>query len=227
MRITSRMLPPELVQEVKDFARTQVALDSKALCSLPDNGRNPSEAERLAIILEYGAGDRKAINRAIGKGRIIYGHCYENCHHCCSMSRHYQVEPFDILLTCWMNSEPVHRAHRAGKFGSSKRWCGMLDEGLCVIHNYKPYTCLLTTPSPQGAPQGGCYFRGDEHAKMSVHKQTMVVTERMRLLFKRWLPEMPEFVGTNMNQAFRWVMQTRSRLLRGFDHVSTHPEISR
>lgn len=227
MRITSRLLPPELVQEVKDSARAQVAADSKVLCALADASRNQAEADLLAVIFDYGVADREAINRAISEGRVIFGECYEKCHHCCSMSRQYEVETFDILLACWINSEPVHQAYQQGKFDPSNDWCGLLDKGLCLIHPYKPYTCLLTTPSPKGAERGGCYFRGDRNAKMSVHQQTMAVTERMRLLFKRWLPELPEFVGRNINQAFRWAVETRSWLFQGSVNGGTYPDSAR
>lgn len=207
MRITSRMLPPELVQEVKDEVRAQVALDTQALSLLTENGQGLSAAERIAAILNYGARDREIINQAISDGDMVYGPCYTNCHHCCKMSLTYEVETFDVLLSFWINSEAVKAACQAGKFDVHRRWCGMLDMGLCTINLFKPYACLLTSPSPRGAEQGGCYFKGDAKAKITVHKQTMIVTRRMRMLFRQWLPELPEFVGGNMNQAFRWAVE--------------------
>ena len=120
------------------------------------------------------------------------------------MGLEYEVEAFDVLLACWLNSAAVSAAYLAGKFDRDNLWCGMLEDGLCSIHHYKPYVCLATSPSPRGADKGGCYFKGEKNSRISVHKQTMVVTRRMRLLFREWLPELPEYAGRNMNQAFSW-----------------------
>ena len=208
MRITAAMLPPVVVREVKDEVRAQVAQDTHALSSLPENGPAQTEVDRVTTILEYGAEDRFLINQAISDGKILYGKCYKNCYHCCSMSIQYEVEAFDILLCFWFNRAAVKSAYRTGKLAAGRSWCGMLQKGLCTINLYKPYVCLLTSPSYRGAERGGCYFKGDTNAKMTVHRQTMIVTRRMRLLFKEWLPELPEFVGRNMNQAFRWAVET-------------------
>jgi hypothetical protein len=210
MKITAAMLPPEVVREVKDEVKAQVVLDTQALCSLTENDQDPAGADRIATILEYGVKDRALINQAISEGDILHGKCYRKCYHCCSMSIQYEVEAFDILLCFWINRAAVQSAYQAGRMDAGRNWCGMLKKGLCTINLYKPYTCLLTSPSPRGAEQGGCYFRGDTNAKITVHKQTMIVTRRMRMLFKKWLPELPEFVGQNMNQAFAWAVKTRA-----------------
>lgn len=210
MKITAAMLPPEVVREVKDEVKAQVVLDTQELCSLAKNGQDPASVERLATILEYGAQDRALINQAISDGDILYGKCYRKCYHCCRMSIQYEVEAFDILLCLWINRAAVKSAYQAGRMDADRSWCGLLRKGLCTINRYKPYACLLTSPSPRGADQGGCYFRGDTKAKIAVHKQTMIVTRRMRMLFKKWVPELPEFVGQNMNQAFAWALETKA-----------------
>jgi len=211
MRITSRMLPPEVVREVRDQVKVQVTFDNQAMSSLTVNDQSLPYVDRIVTILKLGEEDRKEVNQAISESRILFGQCYRNCHHCCSMRRRYEVETFDILLSFWMNSEKVKLAYQTGKFSTDNHWCGMLEKGLCIINQYKPYICLLTSPSPRGAEKGGCRFRGDKNVKISVHKHTMVVAERMRLLFRKWLPELPEFAGKNMNQAFMWAIKTNRR----------------
>ena len=209
MKITAAMLPHEVVQEVKDEVGAQVALDTQALSCLAENGQHPADADRITTILEYGAKDRENINQAISDGDILFGKCYRNCYHCCNMSIQYDVEAFDILLCYLINSEAVKSAYQAGKLAAGRTWCGMLNKGLCTINRYKPYVCLLTAPSPRGAEKGGCYFKGDAHAEITVHRQTMIATRRMRMLFNMWLPELPEFAGENINQAFRWAVESR------------------
>jgi hypothetical protein len=206
MKITSRMLPFEVVREVKDTIRAQVALDRQDLHYLFSSSQGSSHINRLSAILEYGAADRELINQAIAEGTILQGQCYKNCHYCCNMSTRYDVEAFDVLLSYNFNLEAVKAAYRAGQLLADKEWCGMLEDGLCTINYYKPYTCLLTSPSPKGAEKGGCCFKGDKNAKTSVHMPTMVVTGRMRMLFKDYLPQLPEFVGRNINQAFNWAV---------------------
>jgi len=208
------MLPFEVVQEVKDDVEAQVAIDRHELDSLRTCTRGLIRAGWLSTILQYGAEDRELINQAIAEGNISQSRCYENCHQCCSMNTTYDVETFDILLSYKFNPDAVRTAYRFGKLGTDREWCGLLEDGLCSIHRYKPYTCLLTLPSPKGAEKGGCYFRGEGNAQTLVHKITMVVTGRMRRLFKEYLPELPEFVGSNINQAFRWAVHMADEIQR-------------
>ncbi|MBT8353972.1 MAG: hypothetical protein KJO60_05585 [Desulfofustis sp.] len=212
MKITSRMLPFEVVQEVKDQVNVQIESDRKDLMLFKGSFRYLSLVERITAILKFGLSDREKIRHDIYSGKIFQGQCYSSCHQCCSMSLEYEVEAFDALLSCWLNRASVSTAYLAGRFASSNVWCGMLEDGLCTIHHYKPYVCLLTSPSPRGAEKGGCYFTGERNAKTSVHKQTMVVTRRMRLLFREWLPELPEFAGRNINQAFVWAVKRMKQL---------------
>jgi len=200
------MIPFEVYVEVNDNVKAQIALDRQKLDFLCKSTQGLAHVDWLPTILEYGAEDRKLINQAIAEGNIPQGECYKNCHHCCNMNTKYDVEAFDILLSYSFNLEAVKAACQAGQLDGDKKWCGMLEDGLCTIHHYKPYTCLLTLPSPKGAEKGGCYFKGDKNAKTLVHKPTMMVTRRMRMLFKEFLPELPEFVGRNMNQAFKWAV---------------------
>lgn len=207
MKITSRMLPPEVVQEVKDRVHAQIESDRKNLMLYKRSFHYYSLTERITTILKIGAADREKIRHDVNSGTIVHGQCYRDCHQCCRMSLEYEVEAFDALLSCWLNRAKVSAAYLTGRFAGRNGWCGMLENGLCAIHHYKPYVCLLTSPSPQGAEKGGCYFSGERKAKMSVHTQTMVATRRMRLLFGKWLPELPECAGTNMNQAFIWAVR--------------------
>jgi hypothetical protein len=206
MKITSGMLPYEIVVEVRDRVNAQVTLDRQGLDLLDKSTQYLTSVGWLSAILEYGAGDRKLINRAFAEGTMLKGECYKNCHQCCNMSSEYDVEAFDILLSYSLNLEAVKAVCLAGWMDGGKKWCGMLENGLCTIHDYKPYTCLLTLPSPQGAETGGCYFKGDRNAKTVVHQPAMIATGRMRMLFKKYLPELPEFAGRNMNQAFTWAV---------------------
>ena len=207
MKIPPRMLPPEVVREVKDQINLQLAADRRKLMLVRNSFHYFSMVDRIATIVKIGVADRKRINQELFSGAIVQGPCYRDCHHCCSMDLEYEVEPFDVLLSYWLNQRTVGSAYRAGKFANDNMWCGLLEGGLCAIHHYKPYVCLLTSPSPRGAEKGGCRFKGEKNAKTSVHKQTMVVTGRMRELFKEWLPELPGYVGRNMNQAFIWALQ--------------------
>ena len=207
MKITPRMLPPEVVQEVKDRVNEQIESDRKNLLLFKCSFRYLSRVERITTILKLGLTDREKINQDISFGRIFQGQCYRNCYRCCSMDLEYDVEAFDVLLAYFLNKAAVSRAYLAGRLSRENLWCGMLEDGLCTIHHNKPYVCLLTSPSPRGAEKGGCYFKGEKNSKIAVHKQTMVVTRRMRLLFKEWLPELPEFTGRNMNQAFSWALE--------------------
>ena len=207
MKITSRMLPPEVVQEVKDRVNVQIESDRKDLMLFKRSFHCLSLVERITVILKFGIADRETISDDVYSGKISQGQCYLDCHQCCSMNLEYEVEAFDALLSNWLNRTAVHNAYLRGRFERNNRWCGMLEDGRCTIHHYKPYVCLLTSPSPRGADKGGCYFKGERNAKTSVHKQTMMATRRMRLLFKDWLPELPEFVGTNMNLAFVWALE--------------------
>jgi len=200
------MLPFEVVVEVRDKVHSQVTLDRQGLDFLRKSPQGLAPVGWLRAILTYGAEDRRLINQALAEGNIAKGECYKNCHQCCKMSSEYEVEAFDILLSYSLNVEAVKAGYLAGWLDAGKEWCGMLENGSCTIHNYKPYTCLLTLPSPQGAEKGGCYFKGDRNAKTEVHKPTMIATGRMRMLFKEYLPELPEFAGRNMNQAFRWAV---------------------
>ena len=95
----------------------------------------------------------------------------------------------------------------------------MLEEGRCTIHHYKTYVCLLTSPSPKGAEKGGCYFKAEKNSKTSVHKQTMVVTRRMRMLFREWLPKLPEFAGRNMNRACKWAIEITDKNLHRSNEI--------
>lgn len=207
MKITSRMLPPEVVQEVKDRVNALIESDRKDLRLITSSFNYLSLVERITTILEFGGADREKISRDVYSGKIIQGQCYRNCHQCCRMNLDYEVEAFDALLSYWLNRTAVSAAYLAGRFARDNRWCGMLEEGRCTIHHCKPYVCLLTSPSPKGAERGGCYFKGERNAKTSVHTQTMVATRRMRLMFRKWLPELPDFAGTNMNQAFVWAVK--------------------
>ena len=213
MKITSRMLPSEVVRAVRDDVEARVALDRRELDLL---GRNEAvgPASLAGAILRYGAEDRELINQAIESGSISQGRCYDHCHHCCSMSMTYEVEVFDILLSYTLNTGTVQTAYRDGKLEEGREWCGLLEDGLCTIHRHKPYSCLLTLPSPKGAVRGGCSFRGDRNAQTMVHSLTMVVTGRMRMLFREFLPELPEFAGSTINQAFRWAVRQADSFLR-------------
>ena len=179
MIIFPRMIPPEVVQEVKDQVNAQIESDRKNLMSLECNFQYLSKVERITAILEFGVEDRDKIGQEIFSGRIIQGQCYSNCYHCCSMGLEYEVETFDALLSCWLNRAAISTAYLAGRFSRDNSWCGMLKDGLCTIHHYKPYVCLLTSPSPRGAEKGGCYFKGERNSKTSVHKQTMAATRGM------------------------------------------------
>lgn len=204
MKITSGMLPAEVVREVKDQVNAQIEADRECLVLLKNSFRYFPMIDRIAAILKFGISDRQKINCDILSGTLVQGQCYSNCHHCCSMDLEYEVEAFDVLLAYWLNRAAVVSAYLAGKLDRDERWCGFLETGLCAIHHYKPYVCLLTSPSPRGAEKGGCYFKGEKNSKTSVHKQTMIATGRMRQLFKEWLPDLPEFAGRNINQAFIW-----------------------
>lgn len=208
MKITSRMLPAEVVREVKDQVNVQVKADRRLLAFLKSSFRYFSMVDRIAAIMKLGIPDREKINCDLLSGTLVQGQCYSNCHQCCSMDLEYEVEAFDVLLANWLNRGAVNSAYLAGNLDRDKRWCGFLEAGLCVIHHYKPYVCLLTSPSPRGAEKGGCYFKGEKNAKTSVHKQTMLATGRMRQLCKEWLPELPEFAGRNVNEAFIWSVNT-------------------
>lgn len=205
MKITSRMLPAELVQAVRDDVEKRVAADRRELNKLDCNDETGA-ATLLGAILRYATEDRELVNRALDDGSLVQSSCHEQCHHCCSMLINYEVETFDILLCYTLNQDTVQSAYRAGKLDEGRPWCGLLEGGLCTIHRYKPYSCLLTLPSPRGASRGGCYFRGDHHARIPVHKLTMKVTGRMRVLFREYFPGLPEFAGTTINQAFRWAV---------------------
>ncbi len=211
MKITPSMLPPEVVREVNDEVDAQIESDRKNLNLLKNSFHYFSMFDRITTILKCGVADREKINQDILSGKIAQGQCYSRCYHCCSMSLTYEVEAFDVLLSCWLNRSAVVSAYLSGKFDSDKEWCGMLNDGLCNIHHYKPYVCLLTLPSPMGAEKGGCYFKGEKNSKTAVHKQTMIVTGKMRLLFKEWLPDIPAFVGTNINQGFKWSLKVMKR----------------
>lgn len=206
MKITSGMLPFEVVQEVKDTVEAQIAIDRQKLACKYKRTRGAVHVDWLPAILKYGAEDREFINQAIAEGNILQGECYKECYHCCKMSIPYAVEVFDILLSYSFNVEAVKTVYLAGLLDGENEWCGLLKDGLCAIHQYKPYTCLCTSPSPHGAENEGCYFKGDKHAKTLIHKYTLIVTGRMRMLFREYLPELPEFIGKNMNQAFLWAM---------------------
>ena len=60
MKITSRMLPYEVVRDVKDTIRAQVALDRQDLNFLCSSSQGSSRIDRLSAILEYGAADRES-----------------------------------------------------------------------------------------------------------------------------------------------------------------------
>jgi Fe-S-cluster containining protein len=208
MKITSGMLPFELVHEVTDEIRAQFAKDRLALDFLRRRPSGLVLEEILATILNYGEADRRLINEAIGEGAISQGACYEECHLCCSMKSRYEVETFDILLSYGLNSNAVITAYRTGRLDGDMEWCGLLEDGMCIIHPFKPYTCLVTSPSSRGAEKEGCCFAGDSDAPTAVHKQTLVAAGRMRKLFRKYLPELPEFAGSNINQAFQWAVRS-------------------
>ena len=205
MKITSRMLPSELVQAVRDDVEKRVAADRRELNKLDCSDESMSR-RLLGAILRYGIEDRELVNRALDNGSLVQSSCYDQCHDCCSMLISYEVETFDILLSYTLNHDRVLSACRAGKLDDVRPWCGLLEDGLCTIHRYKPYSCLLTLPSPKGASRGGCYFRGQPHVQIPVHELTMMVTGRMRTLFREYLPGLPAFAGHTINQAFRWAV---------------------
>ncbi len=212
MKITAGMLPFELVCEVRDRVAAQLAIDRQAFNISEKYFQILTPALRMAAILTWGAQDRGSINRAITEGDIYLSSCYENCHHCCNMASRYDVETFDILLSYDLNVVAIEKSYLAGLLEADNKWCGLLENGLCSIHQFKPYTCLLTLPSPQGADRGGCLFRGDMNADMSVHKPAMVAAGRMRSLFREYLPELPEFAGSNINAAFSWAVHQTGKL---------------